>query len=312
MKKYLILGIVITLIIMLVSCKGRDQQTYIGYDTTINEDKSVYKQEISQIEPRDNDKKDDTKDNDKKDDPKDKAEKPTKTSEYSSLNNEKKGWGLKRNSTHTTPEINKATKELLEKYNALFVGDESEKVIYLTFDEGYENGYTPKILDTLKANNVKAAFFITGPYFKNHSDLVQRMVSEGHIVGNHTINHPSLPEITSEKLESEIVGLDRMFYDKYKINLKYMRPPKGEYSERVLAQLNHLGHKTVLWSFAYDDYDVNKQKGTDYAYNMIMNNLHNGAIYLLHAVSKDNTEVLDRVIKDIKAQGYEFKSLDQI
>lgn len=295
------------MIFSFTACKKEEQKTYIESNIEIKDDKSVYKQELSKSPSED--KKETKKELIKENTP---AKASQSIDKYSSLSNKKFGWGLKRNTEHITPQISKTTKDLLKKYNAFYVGDESKKVVYLTFDEGYENGYTPQILDTLKANNVKAAFFITGSYIKQHSDLVQRMINEGHIIGNHTINHPSLPDITPEKLEQEIVGLDRMVYEKWKINMKYMRPPKGEYSERVLAQLNDLGHKTVLWSFAYDDYDVKNQKGTDYAYKMIMDNLHNGAVYLLHAVSKDNANVLDKIIKDIKSQGYEFRSLDEI
>lgn len=286
--------------LLLTCCKDKnEQQTFIG-NIPVNNDKSVYKNEISSIDNTKETKQTKTE------------SAQSKESKYSKFDNTKKGWGLKRNSEHKTPGVPQNIIDNLKKYNGIYVGDTNKKVIYLTFDEGYENGYTGKILDTLKANNVKAAFFITGPYIKEHSDLVQRMINEGHIIGNHTINHPSLPEVNADKLDQEITGLDNMVYEKFKINMKYMRPPKGEYSERVLAQLKDLGHKAVLWSFAYDDYDINNQKGIDYAYKMIMDNIHNGEVMLLHAVSKDNTEVLDKVLKDIKAQGYEFRPISEL
>lgn len=132
------------------------------------------------------------------------------------------------------------------------------------------------------------------------------------LYGNHTVNHPSMPEVTSEeKLKEEIIGLHKAVYEKTGYEMTYIRPPKGEYSEKTLQISNSLGYKTVMWSFAYDDWDINKQKGNEYAKDKILKNLHNGSVILLHAVSKDNAEVLDEVIKEIKKQGYEFKSLDE-
>ena len=230
--------------------------------------------------------------------------------ELNKLSNVKYSWYFKMNSEHKTPEIPSTARKLIDKYGGIFTGDTSKKVIYLTFDEGYENGYTPKILDTLKENDVKAAFFITGPYLTKNADLVKRMLEEGHVVGSHTVNHPSLPDVDNETLEKELYGFEEQFRESFGIGFKYMRPPMGEYSERVLAAASQLGYKTVFWSFAYRDWEVDKQKGPEYAYNMVMGNIHNGAVLLLHAVSKDNAEALDRIIKDVKAQGYEIMPLD--
>ena len=220
------------------------------------------------------------------------------------------GWGLKKN-VKAPPEIPEETKSLMNVQHAYYL-DTIPKTLYLTFDEGYENGYTAKILDVLKENDVKAAFFITGPYLEKETDLVQRMVSEGHTVGNHTVHHPSMPQMTDdEKLKKEITDLNNRFYELFGENMKYIRPPKGEYSERTLALSNELGYTSVFWSFAYQDWDVNKQRGTDYAYKTITDGVHDGCVLLLHAVSKDNAEVLDRVIKDLKADGFVFRSLDE-
>ncbi|NLY43535.1 MAG: delta-lactam-biosynthetic de-N-acetylase [Clostridiaceae bacterium] len=227
------------------------------------------------------------------------------------LNNKKYGWGYKKQK-NLPPIVSQATIDLLEKYDAIYRKNTDEKVLFLTFDEGYENGYTPVILDVLKEHQVPAAFFITGPYLKKNPDLVKRMVEEGHIVGNHTVNHPSMPEVLDDaKLEEELLGLDRSFYEMFQSNMKYVRPPKGEYSERTLALTQSLGYKTVFWSFAYVDWDVNNQKGADYAYQQVMDGIHNGAILLLHAVSKDNAEALGKIIQDARAAGYQFKSLDE-
>ena len=231
-------------------------------------------------------------------------------SEYANLSNKSIGWGLKKN-VNTPPDITQDTKELMSKYGAYYI-DDVPKTLYLTFDEGYENGYTGQILDVLKENNVKAAFFITGPYLKKETELVRRMVDEGHTVGNHTVNHPSMPEVKdNEKLKKEITDLNDTFFDMFGQNMKYIRPPKGEYSERTLALSNDLGYTSVFWSFAYQDWDTKKQKGTDYAYKQITDGVHDGCVLLLHAVSKDNADVLDRVIKDLKSKGYLFRSLDE-
>lgn len=226
------------------------------------------------------------------------------------LNNTKRAWGLSLNKEHKTPGIPSDIRNLIAKYDGIYVGDTSKKVVYLTFDEGYENGYTSKILDTLKENDVKSIFFITGAYLKAQPQLVARMLAEGHQIGNHTINHPSLPGASDASLENELLGLQKQVESQFGMQFKYMRPPMGEFSEKTLAAVQQLGMKTVFWSFAYDDYNVNNQRGADYAYNKVMDNLHDGAVYLLHAVSKDNTEALDRIIKDLKAKGYEIRGLD--
>jgi peptidoglycan-N-acetylmuramic acid deacetylase len=223
-----------------------------------------------------------------------------------------RGWGISRKKNNQPPDPDPGAAQLLEKYGGIYIGDTSKKEIYLTFDEGYENGYTPKILDVLKANNVKAVFFITGPYLKEHEDLVRRMVEEGHTVGNHTIHHPSLPTLDNAKIEEEVLGLDRVFFEKFGQHMKYLRPPKGEYNERTLAITHKLGYCNLFWSFAYDDWDRNKSRGADYAYQKVMSNLHNGAVLLLHAVSKDNAEALDQIIKGARQAGYTFGSVDNL
>ncbi|ERM92054.1 MAG: putative xylanase/chitin deacetylase [Caldanaerobacter subterraneus] len=227
------------------------------------------------------------------------------------LDNTPYGWGLRVLPNHQTPEITPYAMELVKKYNAIFVGDTTKKVVYLTFDEGYEAGYTPRILDVLKENGVKAAFFVTGPYVKQQADLVKRMVEEGHIVGNHTVNHPSLPTLPDEKVKEEILGLEKMFEDLTGQKMKYFRPPRGEYSERTLYITKSLGYRTVFWSLAMADWQP-LPGGPEESYSTVMKRLHPGAVILLHAVSKDNAQALDRIIKSIKEEGYEFKTLDDI
>lgn len=225
----------------------------------------------------------------------------TKTG-YNSL----RRWGIVRGGPNRQPTPDPGTPELLSRYNSLYVGDIQEKIIYLTFDEGYENGYTGKILDVLYENQVNAIFFITGPYLEKEEELVRRMVEEGHAVGNHTISHKSLPTLSDEEIERETTGLDRRFYEKFGKNMVFLRPPKGEYSERTLQITYELGYVNVFWSFAYDDWNTKNQRGWEYAFKKVTGNLHNGAILLLHAVSSDNAEALDAIIKEARRQGYEF------
>ncbi len=232
--------------------------------------------------------------------------------DYSSLSNRGSGWGF-RKIKGTEPDIYQSTKDLFAKYNTYYMDQSKPKAMYLTFDEGYENGYTAQILDTLKKCGVPAAFFVTGPYLEKQTDLINRMLSEGHIVGNHTVNHPNLPKLeNSGKVSEELNALNKKCKELYGVEMKYMRPPEGEYSERVLAIANDLGYKTILWSFAYRDWETDSQKGADYAFEQVTPYFHDGAILLLHAVSSDNAAALESIINEAKIQGYEFRSLDEL
>lgn len=234
----------------------------------------------------------------------------TVAGDYEQYPNTMYGWGLKKN-VNAPPEIPTSIQNIMNTYHGIYL-DSTPRSLYLTFDEGYENGYTAQILDVLKENNVKAAFFVTGPYLEKEEELVKRMFDEGHIVGNHTVNHPSLPQLASTKeVAEEITALQKLCKEKYGQDMTYFRPPRGEYSERTLKIAEDLGYTNVFWSFAYKDWDVKTQKGTDYAYNQIKKGVHDGAVLLLHAVSKDNADVLDKIIKDLKSEGYRFKSLDE-
>ena len=229
----------------------------------------------------------------------------------SNLSNTVCAWGFVRKKDAVQPEIYGPYSKVLNTYDGIYMGNSNDKRIYLTFDEGYENGYTASILDTLKEKNVTAAFFVTMPYVKQNEALIQRMIDEGHIVGNHTVNHPSMPEVTDDaKLEKEVMDLHNYMVENFKYEMTYLRPPKGEYSERTVKLCKDLGYTHVLWSSAYDDWDVNNQKGHEYAKKMILNYSHNGCVMLLHAVSKDNTEVLGEIIDSLREKEYEFYSLD--
>lgn len=225
-----------------------------------------------------------------------------------SLSKKKLCWGLKRN-PGSAPDINPGETEVLTACDGVYLGDTQTKSLYLTFDEGYENGYTGKILDILKKHHVPACFFVTGPYLKNEPELIYRMVEEGHDVGNHTVNHPSMPSLTEDELEYELIELDRIFYETTGKTMKFLRPPMGEHSEKSMYYSKKLGYKTVFWSIAYEDWNVDKQPTNEYVFNAVMDNLHSGAIILMHAVSSANTNTLERIIVEAKKQGYTFKSL---
>ena len=195
-----------------------------------------------------------------------------------------------------------------EKYkdlDALFIVPESDK-IYLTFDEGYENGYTGKLLDTLKEKNVKAVFFITYDYATTQPELVQRMIKEGHVLGNHSTKHKSFPDLPLEEAAKDILLLHDYMKEKYNYEMFLFRPPMGEFSDQTLALVKSLGYKSVFWSFAYLDYEVDNQPLTIEAVDKITSKAHPGAIYLLHAVSKTNSMVLGECIDVLQKQGYEF------
>ena len=226
------------------------------------------------------------------------------------LSNKLSGWGFV-SKKGGQPNLTSGQINTMKKYGCIYMGTDTDKVLYLTFDEGYENGYTAQILDVLKNNNIKASFFITSGYFNHSKSLVDRMVNEGHIVGNHTVSHKSLPALSDNDVKEEILGLERKYDAAYGQQMKYFRPPMGEYSDRTLAITQNLGYTSVFWSLAYVDWETDNQLGTDNAYNHVMNYIQNGCVVLLHAVSKDNANALDSIIKDAQAQGYVFKSLDE-
>lgn len=225
-----------------------------------------------------------------------------------SLSNKKMAWYFAKNKDHTPPGA-QADFDIRE-FGGYYLGDTTKKELYLTFDEGYENGYTEKILDILKEKQVPAAFFVVEPYIKTQPELIQRMVDEGHIVGNHSVRHLSCPDLSDEEMKNELVKTNEAFKELTGQDMPpYFRPPMGEYSARTLKITNDAGYKSIFWSFAYRDWEVDKQPGRDAAYNAVMGGLHNGQIMLLHAVSSSNTEALGDIIDACRAEGYTFKPL---
>lgn len=222
------------------------------------------------------------------------------------------GWGYTKNEEHKAPEIGKY-KEILEKYGAYYIDPAEEKTVYITFDNGYEEGYTEEILAILKEESVPATFFVTGHYVESEPDLVKRMVDEGHIIGNHSYHHPDFTVMTKENIKRELETLEEAvasITDQKEI--KYVRPPRGTFNKETLQWANELNYIHVFWSLAFNDWNTDKQKGWEYAYEEIMKQIHPGAIILLHAVSSDNAAALEQVIGDLKQQGYQFKSLDDL
>lgn len=222
-------------------------------------------------------------------------------------------WGLSFQQAGDPP-VGNATESELKEYNAYYRKNTDEKVLYLTFDAGYENGYTEAILDVLKKQKVPAAFFIVGNYIEKEPELVKRMVREGHIVGNHTYHHPDMSQISSmEDFEQEITSLEKLYKETTgKKMKKFYRPPQGKYSTANLEMARELGYTTVFWSLAYVDWYEDQQPSREEAFKKMIPRVHPGAIILLHSTSKTNSQVLDQLICKWKELGYSFKSLDQL
>ena len=187
----------------------------------------------------------------------------------------------------------------------------AEKVLYLTFDCGWENGYTSKCLDILKEKKVPAAFFCTLDHIKSTPDLIARMINEGHIVGNHSAKHPDFTKISRQRMADEIIGCDNYMRENFGYTSNFFRFPEGAYNENALELVDSMGYTSVFWSCAYADWDVNATKGGDYAFEKITSRLHPGAVILLHSVSPDNAEALGRIIDYARQNGYEFKALTE-
>ena len=228
------------------------------------------------------------------------------------VSNRRYDWYIVRSTVHKTPAVPDTARRLLAAYRGTYAMSRLHKVIYLTMDEGYENGYTGRILDVLKANNVPVTFFVTGSYIKSKPALVRRMVKEGHLVGNHTLTHPNMvtKAWTFAGYKRELVQTELVYRSATGRTMpKIMRMPSGTYSARALSYNKVLGFKTYFWSFAYADWDPANQHTTTYARRFILANAHSGEIMLLHAVSRTNYMVLGGVIKTLKSQGYVFKLL---
>lgn len=220
-------------------------------------------------------------------------------------------WGLSFQ-TEGEPPIANATTDYLKQFQSYYANATEEKIIYLTFDAGYENGYTPAILDALKKHQVPATFFLVGNYLETSPDLVKRMVDEGHIVGNHTYHHPDMSQIsTMESFSKELQDLESLYQEVTGTTMKkFYRPPQGKYSETNLQMAKDLGYQTFFWSLAYVDWYENQQPSQEEAYSKLLTRIHPGAIVLLHSTSKTNAEILDSLLQKWKDMGYTFGTLE--
>ena len=210
--------------------------------------------------------------------------------------------------------IGNASREELSRYDAYFLGDTGKRVLYLTFDCGYENGYTNQILDALKKHNAPAAFFVVGNMVETAPDIVRRMGDEGHTVGNHTYHHPDMSKIAAqEDFEQELESLASLYRETTGRELsRYYRPPQGKYSVENLRQAQALGYKTIFWSLAYVDWYQDNQPTHEAAYAKLLPRIHNGAIVLLHSTSRTNAEILDDLLTRWEDMGFSFASLDEL
>ena len=227
-------------------------------------------------------------------------------------------WYCVRNKEHKQPRLD-ASMSYIEQYNGYYIDrkhfdDCEEKVVYLTFDAGYENGNVAKILDVMKSRNVKGAFFILGNLVTKNTDLVLRMADEGHLVCNHTNIHSDMTtKTTIEDFKAELEALEVLYRERTGRELsRYFRPPEGRFNEPTLRFASELGYKTVFWSFAYADWDNNKQMSAVSAKQKILENMHNGAVILLHPTSATNAEILGDVIDTLISEGYRFGTLDEL
>ena len=222
-------------------------------------------------------------------------------------------WGLSFRQEGAPP-IGTAGKDQLAQYDAAYIGDTTQKVLYLTFDAGYENGCTEKILDTLKKHEVKAAFFLVGNYIEKNADLVRRMVAEGHTVGNHTMHHPDMSAISDQSaFAKELQDLESLYKETTGEEMaRFYRPPQGVYSEDNLRMAKELGYKTVFWSLAYVDWNNDAQPTKEQAFAKLLPRTHPGAVVLLHSTSKTNAEILDELLTKWKEEGYRFGTVEEL
>ena len=222
-------------------------------------------------------------------------------------------WGLSFR-TEGLPPIGPASGAQLARYDAAYLGDTTQKVLYLTFDAGYENGCTAKILDVLKKHEVPAAFFLVGNYIEKNPDLVRRMVSEGHTVGNHTMHHYDMSKLTDkDAFQKELEDLENLYREAVGQPLpKFYRPPQGIYSEENLRLARELGYKTVFWSLAYVDWNNDSQPTREQAFAKLLPRTHDGAVVLLHSTSRTNAEILDELLTKWKQMGYQFAPISAL
>ncbi|WP_062515358.1 delta-lactam-biosynthetic de-N-acetylase [Halobacillus sp. KGW1] len=222
------------------------------------------------------------------------------------------GWGYSKSKDGNVPEVGRY-KPMIDKYDGFYYDETEQPVVYLTFDNGYEQGYTGKVLDILKEKQVPAAFFVTGHYIESAPDLLKRMASEGHLIGNHSWSHPDFTKISKETMKEELDKVDesvRKLTDQDVMT--FVRPPRGTFNDQTLQWSRELGYTHAFWSIAFKDWETDKQKGWEYAYNSVIDQIHPGAVILLHTVSQDNAEALSQLIDELRKRGYRFGNLNDL
>ncbi|TGB05436.1 delta-lactam-biosynthetic de-N-acetylase [Halobacillus salinus] len=222
------------------------------------------------------------------------------------------GWGYKKSQEGEVPDVGRYG-PMVEEYDGFYVDPSGDKTVYFTFDNGYEQGYTGQVLDVLREKDVPAAFFITGHYIESAPELVKRMAKEGHLIGNHSWSHPDFTKVSKDKMEEELKRVNeavRELTDQE--TMSFVRPPRGTFNDQTLKWAEEFGYTHAFWSVAFKDWETDNQKGWEYAYNSVLNQIHPGAVILLHSVSQDNADALSELIDELRKRGYKFGTLNDL
>lgn len=222
------------------------------------------------------------------------------------------GWGFTKKRDGSVPDVGRYG-PMIEKYDGFYVDPSGDPVVYLTFDNGYEQGYTGRVLDILKEKGVPATFFVTGHYIESAPELLKRMAKEGHLIGNHSWSHPDFTQVSKQEMKRE---LDRVNDAVKKMTdqdvMTFVRPPRGTFNEQTLEWANEFGYTHAFWSLAFVDWQTDKQRGWQYAYDSVIDQIHPGAVILLHTVSEDNAEALSQLVDELRKRGYRFGDLNEL
>ncbi|GEN53524.1 delta-lactam-biosynthetic de-N-acetylase [Halobacillus faecis] len=222
------------------------------------------------------------------------------------------GWGFSKKKDGSVPDVGRYG-PMIDKYDGFYVDTSGDPVVYLTFDNGYEQGYTGQVLDVLKEKDVPATFFVTGHYIESAPELLKRMAKEGHLIGNHSWSHPDFTKVSKEKMKRELERVDQAVKDLTDQEvMTFVRPPRGTFNEKTLEWAKEFGYTHAFWSLAFVDWETDKQRGWEYAYRSVIDQIHPGAVILLHTVSQDNAEALSQLIDELRKRGYRFGSLNDL
>ncbi|WP_394219687.1 delta-lactam-biosynthetic de-N-acetylase [Halobacillus trueperi] len=222
------------------------------------------------------------------------------------------GWGFSKKKDGSVPDVGRYG-PLIEKYDGFYADPSGDPIVYLTFDNGYEQGYTGQVLDVLKEKDVPATFFVTGHYIESAPELLKRMAKEGHLIGNHSWSHPDFTKVSKEKMKKELERVDQAVKELTDQEvMTFVRPPRGTFNEKTLEWAKEFGYTHAFWSLAFVDWETDKQRGWEYAYRSVIDQIHPGAVILLHTVSQDNAEALSQLIDELRKRGYSFGSLNDL